>query len=174
MLAYLVEAFGLEEGEGEGETVGGDVGEAESVLGCPVVRLGLGHYGYQGVVYTVTLDTSLAEVFQLFLTHKIYMLPIVEAGSNRLLNVVSRTDVLTLGSSHGVFDLSITLAEVLEERKVSPNAVIYVFSPLDTLRSVILQFARSGVRSLVAVDAHRRVCGFCSMIDLFHFLTNFQ
>eukprot|EP00759_Apiculatamorpha_spiralis_P055306 PhF_6_TR7363/c0_g1_i1/m.11092/K07200/PRKAG; 5'-AMP-activated protein kinase, regulatory gamma subunit len=142
-----------------------DMNAEDDVLDAAVEDIGIGRYGAEKV-RTVTMQTTLADAFDIFLSDVVHVLPIVDT-QNVVVDVISRNDVLSLDMGQGVFDLSITLGDVLRGRVTGS---IYVYSPKDTFRAVVTHFVRSGVPTLIAVDGEDHVCGIVSVTDVFEFL----
>eukprot|EP00760_Papus_ankaliazontas_P023190 PhM_4_TR1975/c0_g1_i1/m.43800/K07200/PRKAG; 5'-AMP-activated protein kinase, regulatory gamma subunit len=153
ILAHLVENFF-------------DAAVQDPVLDASVCDLGIGCYGV--AVHTVTMQSTLVDAFRLFLDHGVHVLPIVDPNSNVIIDVLSRNDVLGLEAGTGLYDLSVSLHDVLQGRV---TGAIYVYSATDTFRSVVSHFVRSGTRTLLAVDGNDRLFGVVTLGDIFSYLS---
>lgn len=122
-------------------------------------------------VVTIHPDTIMNEVDQLFKTHQIHHLPVVDKEDNTVVGMLSKTDYdlvlhgLTLFKNREVENYNEHLLRSLLVKDVMTEEVICL-SPKHTLADAAQKFRNNTFRALPIVDASNKLLGMVTTYDL--------
>ncbi|KAJ1551964.1 AMP-activated serine/threonine-protein kinase regulatory subunit [Cladochytrium tenue] len=122
---------------------------------------------YNGI-QTITSDTPLVEVLNLFVSRRISAVPIVNS-EGVVLDVYEKYDVLLLAKDSAYFDLNMPVSAALALRAAEFDGV-HTCTTTDTVAQVLDSMRRMTVHRLVMVDEAGRLVGIVSLSDVLRFL----
>jgi 5'-AMP-activated protein kinase, regulatory gamma subunit len=135
-----------------------------------IFDLGIGTY--HDKLVTITPAHSLADALDLLHHHGLSALPVVHAGTNKILGVYSRSDITFLASALDAEDaighLALTLESVMQQQRTdvtTPDA-LHTCTKSHTLQSIFEYFAQLRFNRLFVVDDEDCVVGVVSARDL--------
>jgi len=135
-----------------------------------IYDLGIGTYHEKLV--TITQTQSLADALELLHQHGLSALPVVDAQTNKILGVYSRSDITFLASASDAEDaianLDLTLETVMQQQRTdvtTPDA-LHTCTKSHTLQSIFEYFAQLRFNRLFVVDDADCVVGVVSARDL--------
>jgi 5'-AMP-activated protein kinase, regulatory gamma subunit len=135
-----------------------------------IVDLKIGTYGDSLV--SVTPNQTLSDALGLMKKHKLSALPVVDAGTHKIVGVYSRSDITFLtkaiDAEDAVRNLDMPLADILSQTRqdvTTPDA-LRTCSPSHTLQAIFESFAQLRFHRLYVVDTEERLVGIVSARDL--------
>lgn len=135
-----------------------------------IFDLGIGTY--HDKLVTITPAHSLADALDLLHHHGLSALPVVHAGTNKILGVYSRSDITFLASASDAEDaighLALTLESIMLQQRTdvtTPDA-LHTCTKSHTLQSIFEYFAQLRFNRLFVVDDADCVVGVVSARDL--------
>jgi 5'-AMP-activated protein kinase, regulatory gamma subunit len=140
-----------------------------------VADLNIGTYG--AAVIKVTSQQTLSEALHLMSQHRLSALPIVDATTQRVLAMYSRSDITfltrALDAEDAVRNLNLPLAEIIAAHAASATTLpvttpdaLRTCAPTHTLQAIFESFAMQRFHRLCVVDAEERLLGIVSARDL--------
>uniref|UniRef100_A0A915PC78 Uncharacterized protein n=1 Tax=Setaria digitata TaxID=48799 RepID=A0A915PC78_9BILA len=112
-------------------------------------------------VSTVTQNTPLIDVMDIFLSKRISALPVVD--------IYAKFDAINLAADKSYIDLDITTQEALRHR-VDWFEGVCCCTVDDSLMTIVEMIVRAEVHRLVVVDHNKKVVGIISLSDILRFL----
>jgi len=127
---------------------------------------------YHDKLVKVGPEESLARALELMHDNELSALPVVDAATDRLVGVYSRSDITFLtratDAEDAVANLDLTLSDVLEQQRTdvtTPDAM-HSCSTAHTLQSIFEYFAQLRFNRLFVLDESERLVGVVSAKDL--------
>ncbi|VDP28520.1 unnamed protein product [Soboliphyme baturini] len=119
-------------------------------------------------IHTIEQTTTLIEILDRFLTHRISALPVV-SSEGKVVDIYAKFDVLNLVADTSFDNLDITVKEVLSRRSQWFEGVRNC-TDTDSLEAVIDLLVKAEVHRLVIVNIRNEVKGIVSLSDILSFL----
>lgn len=146
------------------EVASTEEGAYKSLMDVQVGNLEIGHHTQRPT--TMTLDTPLVEALKTITTEHVRAVAVVDPASQVIIEVMSRSDVMR--TEHGgTFDIKVPLREALSFRI---GGTVCVYRATDTLREVLLHFAKTGVKTLFCVDEKNAITGQLELSAVLRFI----
>merc|ERR1711879_12335 len=124
--------------------------------------------GTYGNVYKMYEDEPLIHALEMFSMKRVSALPVIERGTDRLVNVYSKFDVINLAAERSYNNLDITINQALEYRTRQGRATrkLITCKLTDTIEDISHKVVDAEVHRIIVVDDHDRVVGIVSLSDL--------
>ncbi|VDK67228.1 unnamed protein product [Onchocerca ochengi] len=119
-------------------------------------------------VSTITQNTPLIDVMNLFLSKRVSALPVLDENG-KVVDIYAKFDAINLAADKSYIDLDVTAQEALRHR-VDWFEGVRCCSPNDSLMTIIEMLVRAEVHRLVIVDYDKKVKGIISLSDILRFL----
>jgi CBS domain-containing protein len=124
-----------------------------------------------GKICTVTPETPLLEVLELFNIEQVSCIPIIDSKTGRVLDIYARSYVIHLCKHPDFENLgNVPVADILRSQYEESGEKVLTFClQTNSLHEVFLKFAESNVHRLIIVDSpeNAKLLGICSLSDLF-------
>lgn len=113
-------------------------------------------------------NQMIIEALNLFADYRVSALPVIERGTDRLVNVYSKFDVINLAAERSYNDLSVTIKTALGYRKRQGQAEkkLITCTLNDTIGDICEKVVKAEVHRIVVIDHDHKVLGVVSLSDL--------
>jgi len=130
--------------------------------------------GTFGNVFKMYEDQPLIEALELFAKKRVSALPVIQRGTDRLVNVYSKFDVINLAAERSYNQLSISVAQALEYRTRQGRAAkeMITCTLSDTIETIACKVVNAEVHRIVVVDDKYTVIGVVSLSDLLAYIVS--
>ncbi|KNC46566.1 5'-AMP-activated protein kinase gamma-1 subunit [Thecamonas trahens ATCC 50062] len=119
-------------------------------------------------VITISAETPLIVVLNIFFERRISAIPIIDA-TGVVIDVYSKSDVYDLARAQAYDNLDISVHEALQYRLRTPS--VHTCSKHDSLASVIDTIRATHAHRLICVDSTSRIVGIVSITDLLTYIS---
>lgn len=125
-------------------------------------------------VYKVYEDQHLIEALKLFTDNRVSALPVIERGTDQLVDVYSKFDVLNLAAQRTYNQLDVSIKTALSYRyENGMNRRPLITCTLDeNLEWIVRKVVNAEVHRIIVVDKNMRVLGVVSLSDILKQLIN--
>uniref|UniRef100_A0A1I7VKE5 5'-AMP-activated protein kinase subunit gamma-1-like n=1 Tax=Loa loa TaxID=7209 RepID=A0A1I7VKE5_LOALO len=129
------------------------------------LELGIGTWNN---VLTVTQNTALIDIMDIFLSKRVSALPVLDDNA-KVVDIYAKFDAINLAANKSYIDLGVTAQEALRHR-VDWFEGVRCCSPDDSLMKTVEIIVRAEVHRLVVTDHDKKVIGIISLSDILRFL----
>ncbi|KAK6101166.1 CBS domain family protein [Brugia pahangi] len=128
-------------------------------------ELGIGTWN---AVSTITENTSLIDIMDIFLSKRVSALPVLDENE-KVIDIYAKFDAINLAANKSYIDLDVTAREALQYR-VDWFEGVRCCSPDDSLMKIVEMIVLAEVHRLLVVDHDEKVIGIISLSDILRFL----
>lgn len=129
----------------------------------------LGTYRNIAMMYE---DQPLIKALEVFSQKRVSALPIIQRGTDKLVNVYSKFDVINLAAERSYNQLDINIGQALQyrTRQGRPERKMIVCGLHETIEEIANKVVKAEVHRIIVVDDSYRVIGIVSLSDLLAYM----